>query len=324
MNTNSFAESFANSKDIVTEQLPFDTLILGGNSTNAILVLGALERVFESSKNSSLNSSNLCRTRIFDNYVGTSSGSIICLLLSIGYTPLEIVTFICVEKCYSKMESFNVNNLLFNGKGLISFEPIAEAVREMILDKISTIPSMEELKRITGCNLVCVAYDITNDRRIYISAETFPDMSALDAIRASSAFPFVFEPFYHEKSETYFVDGGLVDNLALNFAVSQWPHSKCLCVYIENKQQKYVRETNSEFFNKLVNNFAFLYKLFQVFLNQNTVDKVDAFSDENIYFIKLSCESNFFNFNVNVISMLEMFDDGYEQSTRCDRLFIES
>lgn len=73
----------------------YDTLVLSGNNTNAIVILGALQylkdnKLFEN----------------IDNYVDTSSGYAMALLLFLNYTPLDILTdmfdFLCRQKHMSK------------------------------------------------------------------------------------------------------------------------------------------------------------------------------------------------------------------------------
>ena len=91
----------------------YDTLILSGNSTNAIVTLGALQY---------LSDKDFLKT--VKNYLGTSSGAILSLLLLIGYQPIEILTYICIEKVYKDMVQFNISNMILMGKSLMSFEPI--------------------------------------------------------------------------------------------------------------------------------------------------------------------------------------------------------
>ena len=63
----------------------FETLVVSGGSTKGILFLGALHFFYLKGSLDQINS-----------YFGTSVGSIICLLLAVGYHPLDLVT--CFEK----------------------------------------------------------------------------------------------------------------------------------------------------------------------------------------------------------------------------------
>ena len=64
----------------------YDTLVLSGGGVNGILELGALQYCNDKNLLSSIKT-----------YVGTSIGSIICYLLIIGYTPVEIIVYLCTH-----------------------------------------------------------------------------------------------------------------------------------------------------------------------------------------------------------------------------------
>ena len=75
----------------------FDTLVLSGGSSKGILILGALQYAYD---NFLLNN--------IDIYVGTSCGAIIGYLLAIGYTPLEIIVYICSNQLMGKIVHFYI------------------------------------------------------------------------------------------------------------------------------------------------------------------------------------------------------------------------
>lgn len=89
----------------------YTSLVLCGNSTNALITLGALQYLYENSMISNVKK-----------YYATSSGTIISILLIIGYTPLEIINMICFKR-FSKYRLFNFTNI-FNGGSLLDFIPI--------------------------------------------------------------------------------------------------------------------------------------------------------------------------------------------------------
>ena len=72
-----------------------DTLVLPGGGIKGLTILGALQYCCD----------NFMLTDIV-NYVGTSSGSMICYLLAIGYTPTDIITNICCNQIMEKMQKF--------------------------------------------------------------------------------------------------------------------------------------------------------------------------------------------------------------------------
>jgi NTE family protein len=265
----------------------YDTLILSGNSTNAIVTLGALQYLTDHG-----------HIKDIKNYIGTSSGAILSLLLLIGYQPIEILTYLCIEKVYKKMVQFNISNMLLMGKPLMSFEPIKSGLEQLIVEKIGYMPTMRSVEKLGGDKkLVFTTYNLTDDRREYLSSETYPDLPVIHGIRMSSNFPLVFEPYMYD--EKAYLDGGLVDNFAVEYG--ERVGDRCLGVITNNPQRKY---SPHDF-----GNIEFVWKVFQIFITTVTKDKIDR---TNCDIIGLDFKSNFFNFESSNNELIEMFDKGYE------------
>lgn len=262
----------------------YDTLILSGNSTNAIVTMGALQHLYDKKL--------LDRVK---NFIGTSSGSILSLLLCIGYTPLDLLCFMCTEKVYKKMHTFNIGNMLLGKGALMTFEPITNSIESLVTNKLGFIPTMVEVKNMFDTNLVCVTYNLTKDERVYISPATHPHLSVLIALRMSSTFPFVFDPVEYEGA--YFIDGGLVDNFAIEHGEKLG--EKCLGIYTHNPHKKFEGDTNT---------IDFFYKLLVIFTNNITQDKIKRTVKSDI--IQLNHNMQFFRFNMANQSLIDLFDKG--------------
>jgi predicted acylesterase/phospholipase RssA len=270
----------------------YDTLVLSGNSTNAIVTLGALQYLTDNG-----------HIKHIKNYIGTSSGAILSLLLIIGYQPIEILTYLCIEKVYKKMVQFNISNMLLMGKPLMSFEPIKSSLEQLVVEKLGFMPTMKSVE-LLGCGggdpkkrLVFTTYNLTDDCREYITSETHPDLPVIHGIRMSSNFPLVFEPYMYEGKA--YLDGGLVDNFAIEYG--ERVGNRCLGVMTNNPQRKY---SPHDF-----GNIEFVWKVFQIFITTVTKDKIDR---TNCDIVRLDFKSNFFNFDSSNNELIEMFDRGYE------------
>ena len=122
-------------KEIVhTPSIYYDTLVLSGESSRAFVTLGAIQYAFDN---------YLLKDLV--NYVGTSSGSIICYLLAIGYTPVEIIVYICTNQLMEKMQHFNIVAMI-QGRGATSFSSIQEQLEKMSIAKIGYLPTLNDLK----------------------------------------------------------------------------------------------------------------------------------------------------------------------------------
>ena len=245
-------------------------------------------------------------------YVGTSSGSILSLLMIVGYEPIDILVYLCVNKAYSKMSTFSVSNLVLLGGSLVKFEPIEKTVEDMVVDKMGFVPTMKELSDVTGRSLVCVTYNLTDNRREYLSEETYPDLPVTKAIRMSSNFPFIFERC--EYNGKYYVDGGITDNFPMNYAQTTadiitntgankpTSTSKCLGVYNVNPTKP---------FNPDSNYLDLVQRLFTVFVR--SMSETARILTEGSRIIELEFEFSFFNFNASNTSLIKLFDTGYDK-----------
>jgi NTE family protein len=272
----------------------YKTLVLSGNSTNAVVSLGALQYIYE---NFSLGD--------IQTYVAVSSGTVISVLLSIGYTPIEIISHICFEKVYKNIPPFNLLNTLLTGHSSISFLPIRECIEQMIKNQISCVPTLEELFIRTQKTVVFTVYNLTDHKREYISHITHPNLQVVDAINMSCNFPIIFEPFIFENK--LYIDGGLSDNFPIEFALNKF-ESPTLGIYIKNPLPIY---DNNKHKSLVV--LDLLSIMFSVYTESALEDKVNRISS-SCDIIKLTQKNNFFNFNSTREDLLCLFDTGHKKA----------
>ena len=113
----------------------YDTLVVAGGSAKSIVSLGALQYVYD----------NFLHHH-FRYYIGTSAGAMICYLLIIGYTPIEIIVYICTHQLLEKMQNFNIFGLV-QGLGACSFNIIQEQLEKMTILKIGYLPTLKDIKK---------------------------------------------------------------------------------------------------------------------------------------------------------------------------------
>ena len=80
---------------------------------------------------------------------------------------------------------------------------------------LSPASTMADLKRLLRVDVVLVAHDLLRAEPVYLSAQTTPSMSVMDAVLASCAIPLVFLPVRHEGR--YLVDGFLSEHVPAVF-----------------------------------------------------------------------------------------------------------
>jgi len=269
--------------------IDFDTIVLCGGSGKGLTILGSLQYVTEHK--------NWDKIKTF---IGTSSGAIICFLLSIGYTPVEIIIYLCTHRLFEKVLHFNILNMI-NGNGAISFSVYQEILEKMTIAKIGHLPRMEEIYNKYGHMLIFATYNLTEQKVEYLSHENYPDLPCLTALRMSCNLPLIFEKYNY--NNCFYVDGGLVDNFPIDIADKLG--KKSLGITIENKLEKNVTEYK--------NIIEYIYTLLSIpsakYLDEKIKNKTNS-----CVVVKLECdEISNFNFNIDNIKKLDLFSSGYNQ-----------
>lgn len=269
----------------------YDTMVLSGGSVKGIITIGALQYAYDNYLLSDIKI-----------YIGTSSGAILSFLLIIGYTPIEIMIYLCTNQLIEKLQHFNIVAMI-NGSGALSFSSIYEHLERMTIDKIGFLPTIQDLKDKFGKELICVTYNLTENKAEYISCENNPNLPCLIAIKMSSNLPLIFENFKY--GSNFYIDGGVSDNFAIDIGISKG--NKVIGIYLEEEDNKNSKNENI---------IEFIYKLMFIPISQTMKYKIDnALHNKNCTIIKLEInnKSSAFNFNINSADKLELFSSGYQQ-----------
>jgi predicted acylesterase/phospholipase RssA len=184
-----------------------ECVVLSGGGAKGIGELGALHYFYER---------GIYVPEKVDTYVGTSIGSAICLLLICGYTPMEIfhITY-TLPSFLSSDKQHNIWDLIKNF-GIMSIDGFMDKIGELVKAKMNgVIPSMQELKKITGKRYIVAVANISKMQAEYMTAESNPNISCLDPARMSCSLPFVFHRIRYNGD--YYGDGGIVDNFPIRY-----------------------------------------------------------------------------------------------------------
>ena len=269
--------------------LDFDTIVLAGGSTKGLLTLGALQYAYDNNIIKNINT-----------FIGTSAGAILCFLLIIGYTPIEIIVYLCVNQLVENLQNFNIVGML-NGYGATSFSSIYEHLEKMTIDKIGYLPTFDDLYAKYSKNLICVTYNLTDNKAEYLSYETEPHLPCLIALKMSANLPLIFENFKYRNK--FYIDGGISDNFPINIAEEKG--KKILGLHIASDNESFNTDTE-------MNMLEFIYKLIFIPIEQGIDYKINNSKKSKI--INLSYPKlKFFNFNINSKEKLEVFSTGYDQ-----------
>ena len=270
--------------------IKYDTLVLPGGGIKGLLILGALQNCYD----------NFLLTDIV-NYVGTSSGAMTCYLLALGYTPVDIVTYICCYQIMEKMQHFDLFAMM-NNLGATSFSSISEVLEKMTIDKIGYLPTLLDMKQQYNKNLVFVTYNLTKHTEEYLNHETHPSLPCLVALRMSANLPLVFENYKYNSN--LYIDGGITNNLAID--VGERIGSKVLGLYINYLDYSFSNGNNI---------LEFIYKLMYIPIIQLQKNKLEKADKKRCTVLNLSDTMvvKMFDFSISTTEKLELFSTGYRQ-----------
>ena len=186
------------------------TLVLEGCGPSGFFIVGYLQKAFDD---------KIINFNTIENYIACSSGSMCCFLLSIGYTPLDIVVYVAkysgINSSFEKLRKINMVNM-FNGQGIISFDILKKIIVDMTIEKIGYLPTFNDIKTKFNKTLVFSVYNLNKKKVEYMSYENYPDLDCIDCIQMSSAIPIIFQEVVYR--ENRYVDGGVGNGFPLEIS----------------------------------------------------------------------------------------------------------
>ena len=284
-------------KEKETKINPYDTLVISGGAVKGLILLGSLQYAAD---NSLLDN--------IENYIGTSAGSIISYLLVIGYTPIEIMVYICTHRLLERLHSMDLVAML-NGNGALSYMIIQESLEKMTLNKVNKFLTLKEVKEKFGKTLICTTYNKTRDTVEYIGPDNYPDLPCLIALRMSANVPLLFEKFKYLDHE--YIDGGIVDNFPI--MKGEEIGEKVLGFFLE------YNKTTQESKDKKEGFLQYLYGLIRVPMEQAVKYKISLSTKKSTCIGVSSTSYDFFNFDIKPSAKLDMFSAGYQ----CAKKYFE-
>ena len=204
----------------------------------------------------------------FDYLSGTSSGSIVASLYSIGYTPAEIYQLFSKYICHiNYVEPKNVIKIIYGlitkGKitidGMNSGEIIEKIINEAALKK--SITNISQIRK----PLIIPSIDLQSGEVYFFSSVELKDSISDNiininninigaAVRASCSYPGIFSPYKY--NNRLLVDGGIKENVPWK-GIKGLGATKTLAIVFETEEKKR-KEMN--IINVIENSFNMLVK----------------------------------------------------------------
>jgi predicted acylesterase/phospholipase RssA len=269
----------------------YDTLVLPGGGMKGFTLLGALQAAIDNSLMSRITT-----------YVGTSVGAMIGYLLAIGYTPIEIMVAIHVNKWLEHTHQFNLNTMI-NGNGATSFNSLHEGLEKLTINKIGKLINLGTLLKDYGKKLVCVTYNMTSCRTEYLSADNHPDLPCITALRMSANIPLVFERFKY--MDNFYIDGAITDNFPILEGINRG--KKVLGIFIDVLEES-LRDEPADGI------ITYILRLLQIPRVCTSKYRVEQAQGKCMIIPLEATDFHYiFEFDIKSKTRLEMFSSGYSQ-----------
>jgi predicted patatin/cPLA2 family phospholipase len=162
------------------------------------------------------------------NVYGTSIGAYFAALFALHIPTEEI------EEWFSNLPedfiSFNFTDVmnLYDKLGLNSGDTLLD-----FLTKYAHDMTFLDFAKKTGKNMVLCATHLNTMKPTYFSVELTPNVCVVDAVKASMAFPFLFEPV--KIGDDLYIDGGVTNNLAIKMIPDSVPKNEILILNMCSK-----------------------------------------------------------------------------------------
>ena len=160
-------------------------LIFGASGSKIFIHLGFIKYLIE---NNLINEVN--------RFIGTSGGSIVAFLLSLGYN-IEIITELFLELDSEKLKKINSDSVLnfFDNYGLDDGKNMERALRIILKQKHnSNTITFKEIYEKYGNYLVICSVNLQKHEQVFFDYESYPDLDVVDAVMMSLSIPLMFTP----------------------------------------------------------------------------------------------------------------------------------
>lgn len=267
----------------------FDAVVLSGGGPKGILTLGTLHCLYER---------GIYDQDFVKEYAGTSIGSVICLLLICGYSPMEIFTEVySIKDIFSFNDFLNIKNIMEH-MGVLSIDGFITKISYLVTNKLGCVPSLGELKKNTGKIFHLASTNLSKMEESKYSTETTPNINCIEAIKYSCNIPLIFKKICHKGD--YMVDGGLTNNFPWDYISDE--RENILGIVVKGKDSLLPPD----------NMMGYFYRLITFPISRITELRCDLAPKKVKIFSTSWKGGSLIQFSMNSNTKMEMFLAGYE------------
>lgn len=269
-------------------------LVISGGGPRGIGILGGLHYIYEKGGLDKITE-----------YWGTSIGSVIILLLSIGYTPFEIF-----HKLFVLEEFASATDLqsVLETSALCPIEILGDRVKEFMREKLRNRfgkdcdPTFFDLYIHTKKRINIIGTNTSTMRGECFNVDNYPLMKISDAIEISCDLPYLFtKKLYNDQ---IYVDGGFINNYPIDMADDGIHY--ILGISASASQNEKTPATDF---------VGWIYRLLYIPIMELYRQKLDKLSEKCIH-VEITVDVGLIDISVSQKKKIEAFSSGYQQTRR--------
>jgi len=238
-------------------------LVLSGGGNKGIGFIGCLK---------ALEEFNLLQN--IENFCGTSIGSLICLLILIGYNYEELNRILLK---FNIIDFLNIDLFNFIDNYSIYSNNKLKKIFNILLSKKYDIENFTFLKlfNLTQKTLHIISINIEDNKEVVFNYINTPDLLVFDAICASCAIPFILPPV--KINNKLHIDGFLYNNFPCNIFKNDLENT----IGIQTKKRDLINNITN--FQEFIGNiFTCILKKLDSDCDINYKPKLYIYLDENM------------------------------------------
>uniref|UniRef100_A0A6C0LY11 PNPLA domain-containing protein n=1 Tax=viral metagenome TaxID=1070528 RepID=A0A6C0LY11_9ZZZZ len=271
----------------------FDTLVISGGGIKGFSTLGAVQFFHGQGMLDSITT-----------YCGCSIGSVLCLLLNCGYTPLEVLARLSTIDLMHLMKTASGMFNVLKTFGFINIDDFATQIEILVRKRFDRVPTLEELYRLTNKKIIIAVTNATLGKAEYLDYENSPGLSCIEAIKMSCNLPLVFQRVTYNGA--LYVDGGLLDNFPILYVDKKGEWNSILGI-----KTTIGSSTTSHSPDNLP---SYLYRLLFIPIGEIERMRLETLSDR-CYVVSIPVDNtSVIDFAIDTQDRKDMFNGGYAKA----------
>ena len=265
----------------------YTKMVISGGGINGIAIVGAISEF-----------ANYYDINEIKEIIGVSVGSVIAILIAVGYKMNEIENlFEDIEM--NKFTEYDLQNVFYS-YGVDNGEMSKRLLKAVVANKKYDVGlTFKQLYEKRDIKLIITVTNLTLGRAEYLCIDNHPNMPIVDAVRISMSFPLMYTPVEYEKN--MYIDGGVL----APYPIEYFEGADDVIGFLINRSG--MRKYESDSLDKYL--YSLLFIILDVYQDKHYI----GYEDNTVFMEKKDLIENVLSFNLTK----EMKKDLMKKGRKC-------